>query len=765
MITRAGVVRAFAVLAAYGVIAAFYTHPLLWNLTDGIANDKYDPVLNASIVWWNATTLPFSSAWWTPPHYYPNLGIAAFTENLVGLSVITTPVAWVTGNAVFAYNLAVFLSWPLSAFAVYLLALRLGASGSAAFLGGLAFGFAPYRISQMAHVQVLSAYWLAFALIGLHGFLVDRRRGWLVLFGLAWILQSLTNGYFMLYGGVLIAGWLAYFCSRRQTLSAAVPILIAWGIASLPLIPIMLVYRRVHAEFGLVRELPAIIQYAAEPWAWVRTSPLVALWGGRLLDGGGEWNLFPGLTVVLVTLVAAGWIAATGVKPESGSADRHRRARRVALAVGSLSLVIVLLAFIIGPWRVSVIGLAIRVTSIDRPLVLGLCALIAYRMTGGRWPHVGERRPFAFYALGTVAIAILCMGPQIRAGSRVILDNAPYGWLMVLPGFDGLRVPTRFWTLGTLWLAVATALGFSTLAPRRRELRLTVAGLLSIAVLADGWLREMPIATPPEHWANVEPRDAGRALLEVPLGPEWDAAATFRAAHHRRRVINGVSGYDPPHYALLQNGLNSHDPSVLPAIAALGPLDVVVNRAADEDGAWARYVASTPGAERTHDDGVRMTYRMPAGLDPANVIGPSWPISAVESTVKPSDASVTFDNNVKTEWTAAPQIDGAALVIDLGEIRALAGASVSVGSNVGAYPRRMAVDVSAEGTSWTTVWEGAGLGPAIAGIMQSPREGRILLAFQATAARYVRLRLTANAQASWTVAEVAAYGPAKPMSP
>ncbi|MDQ3487214.1 MAG: discoidin domain-containing protein [Acidobacteriota bacterium] len=760
MIARAAVLRAVAVLAAYAVIAGVCTHPLLGRLTDGIANDRYDPVLNASILWWNATTLPFSSAWWTPPHYYPNVGIAAFTENLVGLSVISSPVAWASGNAVLAYNLAVFLSWPLSAFAVYLLVLRLGASGSAAFFGGLAFGFAPYRISQMAHVQVLSAYWLALALAGLHGFLSDRRRRWLLLFGIGWLLQSLTNGYFMLYGGVLIAGWLLYFCSRRETISAAVPIVTAWVVASLPLIPVMLVYRRVHAEFGLVRELPAIMQYAAEPWAWLRVSPLAAVWGSRLADGGGEWNLFPGVTVVLITLMAAASIAARSAKREPASSGRYLAARRVALVIAGLSSLVVLTAFVVGPWRVSLMGLALRVTSIDRPLVLGVSALVAYGLLGGRWIHAGERRPFAFYALGTVAIAVLCMGPQIRAGSRVIFDSAPYGWLMILPGFDGLRVPTRFWTLGTLFLAVAAGLGFSQLESRRRSLRVAVAALLCAAVAAEGWLREMPIASAPALWADVEPAGSDRALMELPLGPEWDAAATFRAAHHRRRVINGVSGYDPPHYGLLQIGLNAQDPSVLPALASLGPLDVVVNRTADEDGRWTRYVSSIPGAERTHDDGVRMTYRMPDAVNPAAAIGSAWPIASVATSgADLTNASVAIDGDIKTAWTAAPQAEGAALVVDLGEARGVAGATLALGSNIGAYPRRVAVEASSDGTAWTTVWEGSGLGPAIAGIMRTPREARLTLAFKATTARYVRLRLTASAQASWTVAELGVHRP------
>jgi hypothetical protein len=86
-----------------------------------IAGDPGDPVLNASILLWSATTAPFSAAWWNAPHYYPAEGVGGFTENLVGLSPWATPVYWLTGNPILAYNFALFLTWPFSAFAVFLL--------------------------------------------------------------------------------------------------------------------------------------------------------------------------------------------------------------------------------------------------------------------------------------------------------------------------------------------------------------------------------------------------------------------------------------------------------------------------------------------------------------------------------------------------------------------------------------------------------------------------------------------------------------------
>ena len=72
--------------AVYLALSAAYSWPLLAQARDRIVADPYDPVLNASILWWNAIVVPFTSAWWTPPFFHPSVNVAAFTENLTGLS-------------------------------------------------------------------------------------------------------------------------------------------------------------------------------------------------------------------------------------------------------------------------------------------------------------------------------------------------------------------------------------------------------------------------------------------------------------------------------------------------------------------------------------------------------------------------------------------------------------------------------------------------------------------------------------------------------
>src|SRR3954447_11198164 len=105
-----GALRIAGVFSLYLVLACAYTWPLLPNRADHIASDPYDPILNTSILWWNAKTIPFSATWWNPPYFHPTRDVSALTENLQGLTPISTPIYWLTGNPLTTYNLVFFLT-------------------------------------------------------------------------------------------------------------------------------------------------------------------------------------------------------------------------------------------------------------------------------------------------------------------------------------------------------------------------------------------------------------------------------------------------------------------------------------------------------------------------------------------------------------------------------------------------------------------------------------------------------------------------------
>lgn len=198
---------------------------------------------------------------------------------------------------------------------------------------------------------------------------------------------------------------------------------------------------------------------------------------------------------------------------------------------------------------------------------------------------------------------------------------------------------------------------------------------------------------------------------------------------------------------------------MLTAIASLGPLDVIVNGAGDADGGWARYVARTPGAERHASDGERMAYHVPAEAAHAGAFGESLPIRTVMLPAADANARDVVDGDAASRWSSKVQINGMAITLDLGSTRTVAGVSQALGRWISDYPRQLAVETSLDGGHWSPAWEGRGIGPAIAGVMRAPGEGRMMLPFTPRAARLVRLRLVSDAVASWTIAEVVVHGP------
>src|SRR4029453_5426820 len=172
------------------------------------------------------------------------------------------------------------------------------------------------------------------------------------------------------------------------------------------------------------------------------------------------------------------------------------------------------------------------------------------------------------------------------------LYAAPYTWLMALPGGHALRVPARFATLIGLCLAQAAALALMRLT--RGCPRVPLVATLVFAIALDGWvpkLKTKPVPAP----VDLAGLDGGAAVLELPNADLYaDTGAMLRATRHGRPIVNGFSGYEPPHYAFLRQAVQAKDASAFEALGRFGPLLVVVDRARDEGTANRHFVSSCP---------------------------------------------------------------------------------------------------------------------------------------------------------------------------
>ncbi|HVL68184.1 MAG TPA: hypothetical protein VM364_13055 [Vicinamibacterales bacterium] len=622
---------------AFLLLSIAWTWPLATRLSTRIAHDPGDPVLNAWILWWNTQAVPFTARWWSPEFFHPAPGALALSEHLAGIALLSAPLHFAGLNPAAVYNVTLIVVCWLSAVFAFLLGRRLTGSALGGVVCGVAFGFAPYRAGQLAHLQVLAAQWMPLALLAMHAYVADGRRRWLVLFAAAWLLQALSNGYYLLFFPLLVALWLLWFGEWRHRIALAA----TFAGASLLLLPALLKYREVHAEYALSRTFGEMLMFSARLKSFVQAPDLLAFWP-TLSGATPEGYLFPGITVSV--LVAAGACAA------------------------------------------------------------------AFR--GRLRTIVASRSPALFYAAAAVIFWWLCFGPA-RSNTPAQLLSHPYSLLMWLPGFDGLRVPARFAMIATLCIAVAAAIAAVRLAPRRPRWRAAFAAMILAGLFVDTWLEAMPLAPLPSRFRV--PQLPGAAVLELPPDdPAVGVAAMYRSIVHGRPLVNGFSGYSPPHHHVVSGNLRRGDASVLEYFAAGRPLIVLVHRNDEHATAWRALVEKAGGVLEEE-----------SGLGPVYVVPPQPPLRAA-----PPGAELP-----STPHPAA----GGYIAVDLGSVRTVRSIVVDLRWRHQEIGPDTLVEVSTDDVTWTTAWAGWIGGLSVAGAIEHQTLVPLRLTLPDVTARYIRV--------------------------
>src|SRR5439155_23376165 len=129
---------------------------------------------------------------------------------------LTSPIFWLTGNAVLAYNVLLLACFPLNGIAAYALVRELTGSNAGACVGGLAFAFAPFVGEHVTHIQMLMAFGMPLALFGLHRYVKNGLPADLAWFALGWLSVMLSNAYTLVFFPILIALWTLWFFRRAD---------------------------------------------------------------------------------------------------------------------------------------------------------------------------------------------------------------------------------------------------------------------------------------------------------------------------------------------------------------------------------------------------------------------------------------------------------------------------------------------------------------------------------------------------------------------
>jgi hypothetical protein len=219
--TLRGLVHEYAlVIYAACLLAVAMTWPALRYPMHTLPQDLGDPSRQAwQVSWIGHILISDPVRLWQANAYFPAADGLAFGDSLVGYALAgmigTGPAA-----AVLRYNVLFVLAHALLVIGAYALVRQLGARRTGAAVAAVAFAYAPWRLAQEGHLDIISAGGIPLALAMLarghgyslrHGFRAERRSatwaicGWLVAIWQLTLGFSLGIPFAYLLGLLLIA--------------------------------------------------------------------------------------------------------------------------------------------------------------------------------------------------------------------------------------------------------------------------------------------------------------------------------------------------------------------------------------------------------------------------------------------------------------------------------------------------------------------------------------------------------------------------------
>ncbi len=517
-------------------LAILTTWPLVAHMSSRIAPDLGDPVRTAwEIAWVGHAMLHDPLHLFDSNAFYPHPLSLAFSDSLLGYG----PTAWFgsgTLAALVRYNLLFLFTWSLCFVAAWMLARELGLGRIGAAAAGVAFAYAPYKVTEAGHLHVISSGGFVLALFLL---LRGYRRGsrWLVLAG--WLVSA-----WQISLGFTLGLQYSYLL-----LVLAALVVVYWWLGRLTPGP---AWQSGEGESGsgdASTSNPDAGAAATRPiGSPTRRGPLIPR------------NL---LAVTLIGVAVLGAVTVYQARPYLKVAAEYPTAKRTLREVETYSS---------GPaallsassenrvWGSITSGMRANVNSKNESVffpggLILVLALVGLAGVGGASAYT--RRLRLGLLCGIVVCSVLAFGFGITGAGypyRLLYDYAP--------GWNGVRVPGRVFTLATLFYALLAGAGVQALVtwikPWAKRQRLYALPALVGVVLCIGLLGEgaghlgHPVVPQPVRAEVALPGP----LLDLPTDGALDRIWQYFSTDGFYKIPVGNSTFDMPDVDDLRGGMN-----------------------------------------------------------------------------------------------------------------------------------------------------------------------------------------------------------------
>lgn len=702
--SRGRALEGVLVVGGFLIVTLVMTYPLVRHLGTALPSDLGDPLLNAWILAWGAERLLDGARdLWQAPIFFPYANTLAYSEHLLGITLLVAPVQWLSGNPLLTYNVAFLLSYVLAGSGMYLLVRSLTGRPAAGVVAGTAFAFCPYRAAQLPHLQMLMTGWMPIALWALHRYYASGQRRLLLVFAGAFTLQGLSNGYYLYFFAVAVAivALDGLFRTRLPVRRLLVDLGTCAVLIGLALAPIIYIYYDVRQDQAFVRSYDEILQYSPDVTAYLHVRPGLMVWSDVLRHGRAEGELFAGATVMVLASLAllTNW--------RRRAASEAPALRPVAAVYALLALAALLLSF----------GPVIRYRG-DELLQWGPYGWLMSLVPGLDGLRVPGRFAMIVYLSASVLAGI--------AAARLLPRRSP-----VAAGVVAAMLSLLILAEGAM-----AAIPYHAIADHLE-----------------------PEDAPGYAWLADRPRGA---LLELPMNgreasPRHSLLFQYRTLEHGHPIVNGFSGYlSPLSQYLAGPGTPLVDlgqtRDVLRALRQIGVRFIALHPrlyASWEEG------QTLLAALQAHDDQIAHRFSTetmhifelrpiapPARWRTDQLQAIPYAAMTVEASHAPDRLTLLADGDPGTRWlTGVRQTGGEWITLRFSESRRLGRVRFEVAPrSSGDYARRLRIEVSRDGETFDSVaWEDAVLPGLMGGIARSSGAVFIDIDLPALPVRAIRL--------------------------
>jgi hypothetical protein len=508
-------------------LAVLTSWPLILHLPSRIAPDLGDPVRTAwQIAWVGHAMLHDPLHLFDANVFYPHPLSLAFSDSLLGYG----PAGFFGSGTVAAlvrYNLLFLFAWSLCFLGAYLLARELGLRRLGAGAAGVAFAYAPYRVTEAGHLHVISSGGIPLALfLLLRGYRRESRV--------------------LVLGGWLVSAW-------QISLGFTLGLQYAYLLGLLALLVLWHWWQGRSEDRGTRAQEPAT------------TAPAPARSGaGR---GGGASPDPPGrgpiprrlLAVTCIGIAVLGLVTVYQTRPYLQVAHDYPTAKRTIKEVKTYSA---------GPaallaassenrvWGGLTSGMRANVHSKNESVFFPGGLILVLALIGLAAPWYTRRLRIAL-AVGIVTCSVLALGLGLTGAGypyRLLYDFAP--------GWNGVRVPGRVFTLATLFFALLAGAGAQLFAGRagewgtRQSLRgvgAIVGVALVIGIVGEGAGHLAHPVVPQPARAEI---GLPAPLLDLPTDGAADRVWQYFSSNGFYKIPVGNSTFDIAEVDDLRGGMN-----------------------------------------------------------------------------------------------------------------------------------------------------------------------------------------------------------------